>query len=166
MWARTNRIGALLIVLLMAFAAPPARAENPPSLVLPAGLACSDFDVQFDFEGQPQVNKEFYDKDGNLVRVLLAGRGSVITFTNLSSGASLTYKTGGSVSHVTFNPDGTVTVVNTGHNVIVLFPTDIPAGPSTTLFIGRVVYTVDTNGVFELQEVRGRSIDICAGLAG
>jgi len=41
---------------------------------------------------------------------------------------------------------------------------DVPAGPSTTLYVGRVVFTVDTSGVFTLQSVSGKSTDICAAL--
>jgi hypothetical protein len=31
--------------------------------------------------------------------------------------------------------------------VLILYPTDVPAGPSTTLNVGRVVFTIDTQGV-------------------
>ena len=48
--------------------------------------------------------------------------------------------------------------------MLILFPTDVPAGPSTTLHVGRVVYTIDTNGVFTVQRVSGTSTDICAAL--
>ena len=50
----------------------------------------------------------------------------------------------------------------TGHNVLFYFPTDHPAGPSTTLIVGRFVYTVDSNEVFKLEEVSGHTTDICA----
>ena len=59
-----------------------------------------------------------------------------------------------------------MTTVMTGHNILILFPTDIPAGPSTTLYVGRVVFTVDANGVYTLGSTSGRSTDICAALAG
>jgi len=38
-----------------------------------------------------------------------------------------------------------------GLSVTILFPTDVPAGPSTTLVAGRVVFTVDQDGVFTVQ---------------
>ena len=48
-----------------------------------------------------------------------------------------------------------------------LFPTDIPAGPSTTLYVGRVVFDVNpATGVFTLKETRGRATDLCAALSG
>jgi hypothetical protein len=132
---------------------------------LPAGVACS-FPLGIDFSGaEHRVNREFTDKNGNVVRLLSAGKGFLETFTNLDTGATVTFKTGGSVSHTTINPDGTQTVAATGHNVIILFPTDVPAGPSTILYMGRVVYTVDLNGVFTLQQVTGKQTDICAALS-
>jgi hypothetical protein len=50
--------------------------------------------------------------------------------------------------------------------VLVLYPTDVPAGPSTTLYVGSVVYTVDLlTGVFTLNAHSGRTTDICAALS-
>jgi hypothetical protein len=46
-----------------------------------------------------------------------------------------------------------------------VFPSDVPAGPSTTLYVGRVVYTVDVNGDFTLVSTRGTATDICAELS-
>jgi hypothetical protein len=71
----------------------------------------------------------------------------------------------GSVTRTTINDDGTTTFTTTGHNVLILFPTDVPAGPSTTLYVGPVVFTVDADGIFTLQSATGKSTDICALLA-
>jgi hypothetical protein len=131
---------------------------------LPAGLACSDFDLRVEITGAPQVERQFTDKNGNVVRMLVAGKGSILTFTNLSTGASLTLKPNGSVSRTTFNQDQSTTNTTTGHNVLILFPSDVPAGPTTTLYVGRVVYGVDTSGVFTVQRTSGRTVDICAAL--
>ena len=115
--------------------------------------------------GGTQVRKEFRDENGNLVRLLEAGKGSTLLFTNLDTGATLTLESNGSVTHTTFNPDGSRTVASTGHNVIILFPTDVPAGPSTTLYEGRIVYTVESGEVFTVQRVSGQTTDICAILS-
>jgi hypothetical protein len=64
-----------------------------------------------------------------------------------------------------FNADGSRTVTLTGHNLLILFPTDVPPGPSTTLYVGRVVFTVDAGGVFTLESTSGRATDICAALS-
>jgi hypothetical protein len=105
------------------------------------------------------------DKDGNIVRQISAGKGTDLLFTNRSTGATFFLKGNGSVTQITFNADGSQTWTITGHNVLILFPTDNPPGPSTTQYVGRVVFTVDLNGVFTLLEVSGRATDICAALS-
>ena len=132
--------------------------------VFPAGNAC-EFDLQIDGSGGNQVQREFFDKDGNLVRTLSAGTGSALTFTNLGTGAALALQSNGAVSHVTKGPGGLDTWDSNGHNVIILFPTDDPPGPSTTLYVGRVEYTVDANFTFTLLRSSGRKTDICAALS-
>jgi hypothetical protein len=145
--------------------AAPSTALAQDVLDLPAGLAC-EFGLQVTIDSSThRVNKEFYDKNGNLVRVLTAGKGDDLSFVNLDSGATLSLKGNGSVAHIAQNPDGTQTWRTTGHNVLILFPTDVPAGPSTTLYVGRVVFTVDTSGVFALRSTNGKSMDICAALS-
>ncbi len=129
-----------------------------------AGQACS-FALNIDFVGEFQPTKEFKDKNGNVVRTLSAGKGVALTLTNSNTGATLSLKANGSVAHTTINPDGSMTVVATGHNLIILFDTDIPAGPSTTLYVGKVVYTIDAGGVWTLQQSSGKSTDICAALS-
>jgi hypothetical protein len=64
-----------------------------------------------------------------------------------------------------FNADGSQTVTVTGHNVLILFPTDVPAGPSTTLYVGRVVCTIGVDQVFTLKSTSGKATDICAALS-
>ena len=50
--------------------------------------------------------------------------------------------------------------------MVILFPTDIPAGPSTTLYDGgRVLLSIDAIGNFTLKEESGKKIDICAILS-
>jgi hypothetical protein len=132
---------------------------------LPKGNACPSFDLRVQSIGEGTA-KDFLDKEGNLVKSITAGRGAQLTFTNLATSVSLTLKSNGSVSKVTRNADGTSTWVITGHNVLILFPTDVPPGPTTTLYVGRVVFTVDNStGVFTLLGTSGKSVDICAMLA-
>jgi hypothetical protein len=56
--------------------------------------------------GARDTSKEFYDKNGNLVRLHAAGLGNALTFINLNSGASLPLKMNGYSVMVVFNPDG------------------------------------------------------------
>ena len=130
----------------------------------PAGLACA-FALRIESSGGNRIERSFFDKSGNFVRFISAGTGSALTFTNLGTDAKISTKSNGAVTNVTPNPDGSQTWVTTGHNILILFPTDVPAGPSTTLYVGRVVFTVDTNFTFTLQGDSGRATDICAVLS-
>ena len=162
-----HRLGAatFLAAALAAIAIPvPAHAALDFDLVLPAGLAC-DFDLGLNITpGEHTVTKEFTDADGNPVRTLTAGRGSALTFTNVSTGAAVSLESNGSVSTTTFHADEISTVQSTGHNVIILFPTDVPAGPTTTLYVGRVTYNATADGVFTIIGSSGQTRDICAEL--
>lgn len=156
------------LVLLVGSALPVFAQEDecqPSEMYLPAGYACAGFDLQIIIgcDGH-RVDRTFTDKDGN-VRSLSAGTGTSLTFTNVSTGKNLSTKSNGSVFHTTNNSDGSQTTVATGHNVIILFPTDVPAGPSTTLYVGRVTYTVDVNGTWTVLKTSGTSLDICAALS-
>jgi hypothetical protein len=149
----------------MALLVSQAQAALPPGTYeLPAGLGCA-FKLELTVKGGTQVLREFKDKNGNVVRILEAGKGSTLTFTNVDTGAFLSVRPNGSVSRTTLNTDGSSTVVSTGHNGLILFPSDIPAGPSTTTYVGRIVYTVDPFGVFTLEGTSGKSIDVCAVLS-
>jgi hypothetical protein len=47
----------------------------------------------------------------------------------------------------------------------IMLATDaVPAGPSTTRYVGRVVVDIDPTGVFTLREARGTATDLCAAL--
>ena len=133
--------------------------------VFPAGLACADFDLQVEGSGGTIKQHAFTDRSGQVVRVVLAGTGPALTLTNLTSGATYSTPSNGSVTHIAVNPDGTQTYRMTGHNILILFPTDVPPGPSTTLYVGQVGFTVDANAVFTVTSVAGRSVDICAALS-
>jgi hypothetical protein len=164
--ARFVRGLTIAMTVVVALGITPSFAQTTPDFVLPAGVACSGFDLGINISGgDHQVFKEFQDKNGNVVRTLQAGKGFALTFQNMSTGAQLSLQPNGSVIHTTINPDGSATVAATGHTVLILFPSDVPAGPSTTLYVGRVVYTIDTNGVFTVQQTSGTSSDICASLS-
>src|SRR3954471_15237415 len=158
--------GAAAVALSSALAVGPtasaSAAEQDFSIVVPAGQACAGFDLGIHAVGSKRIMREFTDANGQVVRTLAAGKGYTLTFTNMRTGARVTLPSNGSVSRTTVNSDGSLTVESTGHNVIVFFPTDIPAGPLTTLYVGRIVYTVDAAGVFTLRSVSGKTTDLCA----
>jgi hypothetical protein len=156
-----TRLAWAVSVSLLTFVglAPPSAAE---AQTFPS---CPNFDVRLEIQpARNRVDREFTDRDGNVVRVLSAGKGNTLTLTNDVTGERLVLTTGGSVAQITPNPDGTSTVVGTGHNVILFFPGDTP-GPATTLYVGRVIYTFDSNFVFTLRSFTGTSTDICAALS-
>ncbi|MEV8000562.1 hypothetical protein [Pseudarthrobacter oxydans] len=154
--ARTLAPAALAAAALVA-PAQSATAEDI-SFILPAGTGC-EFRLGVSWTGGNLQTKEFVDEEGNTVRLLVAGKGTVITYTNygMKPGRNpealdaVTIRTDGSVTETVTNPDGTLTVTGTGHNGLIMFPTDEPAGPTTTHFI--------------LESTSGQAIDICAELA-
>lgn len=169
--SRIAQLICIVVLTLIATLGPPrsslaqASCDQAPVINLDPGVACS-FGLRIESTGgEHRICRNFFDKSGNLVRVLSAGKGYVLTFTNLDTGATLTTPANGSNTHTTYNADGSRTEVATGHNVIILFPTDTPPGPSTVLYVGQVVYRVDPGEVFTLTKVTGKSTDICATLS-
>lgn len=161
-----RRIGgtALLAGVMVTCALPaPASAAPAYDITLPAGLACS-FELRVIGGEDTRVVNETTNADGT-VRVITAGKGPGLTFIDTSTGAQLTLAGNGSVKKQTFNSDESSTVVATGHNVIVLFPSDVPPGPSTILYTGRVVYSSTATNDFTILSVSGTTRDICAELA-
>lgn len=161
-------LGFAMLALLPAA---PASAVKPdrqiflnPEVVLPAGVACSGFALSVTVDLEKQTITTFFDNQGNPVRQLIVGR-LIITGTNVSTGASLTRRLGGAF-RVYFNPDGTLTNIGTGHSAVVFFPTDVPPGPSTTLYTGRVVFDLNpATNVATLQDTAGNKVDVCALLS-
>jgi hypothetical protein len=124
----------------------------------PAGLACS-FPLTISDDGPGhRVERTFYDRNGNLVRMINNGTGPDLTLTNASTGASLTLQ--GNGANMLFKPqeNGMVLVRTTGHLVlIIMFPTDSPPGPITVLHVGQLVYTYEPNSSTNFTVVQGSS---------
>jgi hypothetical protein len=134
----------------------------------PAGLVC-DFAVRLDVDPDTRKVHEITDADGNVEGMLLTGRGSALTLTNVDAqpDISLSLRSNGAVWRIVNNPDGTGTFTTMGHLVLFLFPTDVPAGPSSTLYVGRVVFTFDfETGFTVVHESTGKAADLCAALSG
>jgi hypothetical protein len=173
---KTNSISRGLALSALAAAALVAPAQpalaDDVSFILPAGTGC-EFNLGVSWTGGNLHTKEFTDENGNTVRLLTAGKGVLLTYTNYGmkpkkpvEGESITIRTDGSVTEIVVNPDGTLTYTATGHNGLVMYPSDVPAGPSTTHYIGKIVFTVDpVTGVFTLVSTSGSELDVCAELA-
>jgi hypothetical protein len=161
---------ATLVLAGSVAVAAPAVAEDLPSY--PAGQACT---FALGIEASGAVDGMVETSLPPTGKILTAGRGRTLKFTNLDTGASatvstdqapsVTVKASGSVLRTTQYPDGSSIVSTGGHNVIILFPTDYPAGPSTKLYVGSLVYRTDQDENFTVLKFGGRTTDICALLS-
>ena len=146
-----------------------AAAVDKHDATLPEGLACADFGLGLDFGEDSRNLREFTDASGNPVRAILAGRAGSVTLTRLDAEGedtdiTLTVGAKGSKWNIVFNSDGSQTITTSGHLVFFIFPTDVPPGPSSTLYIGRVVFI--QHGTFsEVLSHEGSTTDLCAALS-
>ncbi|STX05254.1 hypothetical protein [Kocuria rosea] len=154
---------------------PPASAQDL-SFDFPVDsefAACPDFTLRLDIDlaGREPVPSPGQSHHG---RTITAGKGDRLTFTNLQTEKSVTVPTGGSVQRTIDNGDGSQTIKGTGFNTLIMFATDDPAGPSTTVYNGFIEYNViptadptdDPNfATIKLVSHRGKARDICAELA-
>ena len=150
-----------------ASAGPPPTATGEPdfSVEFPAGWACSNFGVKIDIWEGDAATRHVKDRNG-VIRAVLAGGGGAFRYTNLLSGKTTTSKAGGVSQIVTvYAADGTQKITINGHALIVWFPSDIPAGPWTSYYTGKVVYTLSPDYVGTLQSLNGNSVDICTELS-
>jgi hypothetical protein len=162
-WRRRLAIAAVAFATLIGTVGQPAAAADDP--LFAPGVACT-FGLDLEGVDNRKVH-EFTDVHDNHVQ-LITGLAGPVTFTNAESGATLTLPARGTSWEIVTSLDGTAsTFTATGHFVVIMFPTDDPAGPSTTLYVGRGVFTIDnTSGVWTLQETRGTATDLCAALSG
>jgi len=158
---RASRWAALAAMAALLVTAAPVAADGPAfTFDLPAGLACADFDLRIEGYGDgPQV----WERQLPGGRVITAGTGSRLVYTNLQTGATISTRSNGGVNMTTIYDDGTSRMALTGHNVLILFPAD--GGPSTTLYVGRVVIRVAADGVWTVAPGAGTATDICAALS-
>jgi hypothetical protein len=155
-------LAAALALAAAAVAAPPVRGPAPVDpLTFPAGVACEGFAVTVSAEVNKQTMTVFFDKEGNPIRALVVGR----LILRLEGNGNVVALRLGDAIHLTFNADGTLTVEGTGNVVFVAFPTDVPPGPSITLYSGRLELNVTPDGVGTVVDTAGKSFDVCAALS-
>jgi hypothetical protein len=172
MISKTNRLVAsasLLAALSLSvaqpsFAAPP-DPEPPGEFIIPAGLGCS-FELGLDSSAGEVRTITFTTENGQPGRIISVKTGVVLTYTNRETGASVTIKTSGSVTSAVPIDGETEMRTATGHNGLILFPDDVPNGPTTTQYNGKIVYTYNTvTGFIQVIETSGKATDICAELS-
>jgi len=142
-----------------------AAPLDPVDVTFPEGLVCP-FALRVQGTGGDQVVHELDQRNGDHTTIS-TGTGQALTFTNVATGQQLQLQSRGSTKRTVTHPDGSMTVTLTGSNVLFLFPTDVPAGPSTTLHVGVLVYEDDGFANFVVDEGRthSRTSDICAAVS-
>jgi hypothetical protein len=173
MISKTNRLVAsasLLAALSLTVAQPSFAAapdpEPPFKVDLPAGAGCS-FPLRLESSAGEVRTITFKTENGQPGRIISVKTGVVLTYTNVDTGASVRIKTSGSVTSAMPLDDGVTELrTATGHNGLILFPDDVPGGPTTTQYNGRIVYTYNTvTGFIEVIKTSGKAADICAELS-
>ena len=155
--------GALLCATSLAANAQPTVFPDF-SITFDAGLACPGFPLTIDGSGAKLSVREFTDDDG-LLHAVYAGKGYNFRLTNATSGKSVFQKSQGAQQENIFYPDGSLKQTDNGAVLLVMFPTDIPAGPSTRYINGHTVLNIASDGVGTLEPLRGHVRDICAELS-
>ena len=141
----------------------PTRSPLPQeAFAFPAGTACS-----FALGYEPLVNRVVVktfppEANGDVLQIITGTL--TVRLTNLATDEAITLNLSGP-GRVTFHPDGSITFVNGGFGLIVVFPTDIPAGPRTILTAGRLVQTLTATGQLIVVSLAGRQEDVCATLS-
>jgi hypothetical protein len=150
--ARRAATSVAVATIAVGAAAAPAHAQD---FVLPS---CPGFDVGVTIEsgaGNPiQVGP----------RAVLAAGTFTFTLENMETGATYSVRTAGA-GRATPRPDGSTIFTSTGPNLLFLFPTD-PGGPSTTLYLGRLVGSQSADDVTTIISSTGGTVDVCAALGG
>ena len=157
-------IGALFAAgtLGVSTAQPPV---DMPAFSVPfdAGVACS-FPLAIEGSGARLSTKEYTDKNG-LLNIFVSGAGYAFRYTNVANGKSTTTPSQGASQHVVVYPDGSQTITSNGAVLLIMFPTDIPAGPTTNYYNGHTALSLSAQGVGILTAQHGKNIDICAKLS-
>ena len=157
-------VGALLCTVSLA-----ANAYQfpvgPPDLAIPfdAGVACH-FPLTHEQWDNKTNTREFTDKQGNQ-NIVITGKGHDFRFTNATNGKSTTQMSQGVQQHIVVYPDGSLNFTTNGALLLIMFPTDIPAGPSTTYYNGHTELFIAADGVGTLQPPHAHARDICAELS-
>ena len=155
-------LGAIGVAAVIGVAS--ASTASAETFDFPAGLACPAFDLRVTIE-DPHLNiRTFHDREGNAVRMMRSGRGYDLTFRNLSTGESISFKSSGFHEMTRYLEDGSQLVQSEGHQVLILFPSDEPPGPTTTFTVGRVVLAIDAQENYTRLSQVGRTLDICAAI--
>ncbi len=157
-------VGALLCAASLGANAHPFPVD-PPDATIPfdAGLACH-FPLTLEQWDNKTHTREFTDTHGNMHSVS-TGKGHDFRLTNNTNGKSTTQKSQGFEQHIVTYPNGSQKYTTNGALLLIMFPTDIPAGPSTTYYNGHTELFIAADGVGTLEPTHAHARDICAELS-
>ena len=166
MLTRLRRLAAIMaatVIAAVGLVTPASAAATLWTATFAAGDVCS-FPLTVSGTGDsPKVYREFKDRHGNVRAIFSAGKGQALTYTNADTMKTFSTPANGAGSWTVYNRDGSQIIRLFGHNVVLLFPTDVD-GPSAWLYSGLVVIKVDAAGVWKVVKQSGRKINICARL--
>jgi hypothetical protein len=153
----------LLSVTVLGFvwlvAAVPAAADGPIRVPVPFGppvvvpVCMPAFEILVAATTDNEVSKLFYE-NGRLAKIITTGS-LHLTVTNMTSGKTISENVSGP-AFVTFNPDGSATVVITGRSLGQL-------GDLATA--GRIVFGIAPDGTVTLASPVHHSTSLCAALS-
>lgn len=159
-------LGAALFLSGAAVAASPGTTKHrypvtSEPFTEPAGLVCAfQLDVSFGF--QREVETDYYDPSGALVRAVVTGPLFAV-FTNDGTGASVERNLSGR-GVFDFHADGSDTYTFTGHAGVGFHTGDLPSN-KYLIFSGHAVIEISPTGVKDLTRLDGTAEDICQTLA-
>jgi hypothetical protein len=162
------RHGLLLIsTVLIALAVVPVSTAKQPDryqfdatsdATIPPQCA---FPVRLHIEGG-EINWDFFDKAGNLVKRMGVFPGQTSTWTNVDTGKSVTLSDAG-LFQLRFEPDGSGTVSITGHGYV---PNDATGEPGLWYLNGGHVHArFDADGNPTSINISGNLLNLCTLLA-
>ena len=156
----------LLSTLLIALAVVPAATANAPAREIVPGqddVAFTDqcaFPVLIHLEGR-EIDTSFFNRAGDMVRLLGVFPGNMMTATNTGTGKSITAPATGSFQG-RLQPDGSTSFMVTGHGPFV--PNPITGEPGIWYLSGRLSATFDANGDMTSIESTGTLVNLCLQL--
>jgi hypothetical protein len=138
---------------------------GPPDATIPfpAGYACV-FPLTLEQWDNKTQTRDFTDRQGNKHSVS-SGKGHDFRMTNTANGKSTTQKAQNFEQDIVTYSNGSQWYSTNGAILIIMFPTDVPAGPSTTYYYGETELYIAVDGVGTLKPPRTYARDICAELS-
>jgi len=166
-------LGALLGMFGGVATAAPAlaggRGDGWEFLDLPKTFTVPAEFCGFEVQGTQLVNKMFQKElktaDGSVI--ILSNGAFKATLTNPANGKSITVNKSGPAKFV-LHPDGSVTALETGHQLTVLDPADAARFGLPIFFVsaGALTANVDANGNLTSVSLHGHVlVDVCAALS-